>query len=321
MRNILVTGGVGFIGTNFCLLAASKGHKITILDNLSRKGVEKNLPIIKKLKAVTFKKFDLRKPIPTSVGKFDAIVHLASSCSTPKSLEYPMDDFLDNALSTLNVLEYARLNGKIPVIYGSTCKVYTTEINKLKTKKFNEFSPTEAKGIYSRAPYGCSKYTGDIYCQEYFTTYGVPTVINRMSAVFGKYQRGSPESGFLYWFIKAKKFGLPIEIYGNGNQVRDMVWGEDIAELFMEQLENINKHKGQIYNIGGGFKNAISLNQAVKYLNNKGGKPLEIKKLPTRPADLEVYISDLTKITKNSNWIPKTSVYDGIDMLMDEKDL
>jgi len=330
---ILVTGGAGFIGTNFSLLAVKTGLKVLALDNLSRKGVEKNLEILKKDRRIGFKKIDIRNPLPTSLGKFDAILHLASSCSTAISLKNPSKDFLDNALGTVNVLEFARKNGKIPVIYASTCKVYTTELNTwpIKEEKMRysfinkagvaENGPVEAYGKYLRAPYGCSKYTGDIYCQEYHSTYHLPVVINRMSAVFGKYQRGSSESGFIYWFIKAKKYNLKITVFGNGKQARDALWGDDLAQLFLIQLKNINKHNGQIYNLGGGFKNSISILELIEYLDKKGGKPLSVTFEPERQADLKVYVTDIRKISKSSNWRPKTSIFNGIDRLWKEKDL
>lgn len=320
MKKILVTGGAGFIGTNFCIAASKLNYKITAIDNLSRKGVEKNLPIIKSLKNVKYKYLDIRHPLPKSLGKFDYIVHLASSCSTPKSLDNPVEDFLDNSLGTLNVLEYSRINGKTPILFASTCKVYTTELNYLNLKKVDEDGPIDPKYLYSRAPYGVSKRVGELYIQEYFKTYGVPSVINRMSAVFGKYQRGSPESGFLSWFIDAKLHNLPVTIFGDGNQSRDMVWGEDVAKLFIEQIKNFKKHNGKIYNIGGGPKNEISLIQLVNYLN-KNGKQLKIIFRKERKADLKRYVTNLDKITKNSKWKPTTNVYKGIDILMSEKDL
>lgn len=328
---VLVTGGAGFIGTNFSLLAVKTGLKVLALDNLSRKGVEKNLEILKKDRRVGFKKFDIRNLLPASLGKFDAILHLASSCSTAISLKNPDRDFLDNALGTLNVLEFARKNGKIPIIYASTCKVYTTELNTwpIKEEKMrysfvkktgvDENGPVDGYGKYSRTPYGCSKYTGDLYCQEYFSTYHVPVIINRMSAVFGKYQRGSPESGFIYWFIKAKKHNLQTTVFGNGKQVRDALWGDDLAQLFLIQLKSINKHKGQIYNIGGGFNNSISILELIEYLNKKGGKPLSVRFEPERQADFKAYVTDIRKISKSSNWKPKTSIFKGIDQLWQEK--
>lgn len=328
---ILVTGGAGFIGTNFSLLAESKGHSVTVLDNFSRKGVEENAKILKEKSQIKIEKLDIRNPLPAKLGKYNAIVHLAASCSTPVSFEDPYSDFLDNALGTLNVLEFARKKGKIPVIYASTCKVYTSEINTWpiselkkrysfkKIKGVDENAPLLSKGVYSRSPYGNSKYTGDLYCLEYFISFGVPTVVNRMSTIFGKYQQGSVESGWIYWFIKAKKQNLPVTIFGNGKQVRDALWGEDVVRLFLDQIKNIKKHQGQIYNVGGGPENSISILELVNYLNKKQGKPLKPSFAEVRPGDFKVYISDISKITKNSRWKPKVPVYEGIDTLWEKK--
>ena len=330
---LLVTGGAGFIGTNFTLLAERLGHSVLVIDNLSRKGSEENLKILKTKKRVRFKKLDIRKTLPLGLGNFDAIVHLAATCSTPLSFEDPYSDFLDNALGTVNVLEFARKKGRIPVIYSSTCKVYTEEINKIpitetKTRyKFKNFSgiteegPVESQGAYMRTPYGTSKLTGELYCLEYFKSFAVPTVLNRLSTVFGKYQKGSVESGWIYWFIKAKKYNLPVVIFGTGKQVRDTVWGKDVTKLFLEQIKNIKRHAGQVYNVGGGPENSISILELVDYLNKKGGRSLKVKFAPARPGDFKVYISDLTKIKKSTIWRPEISVYRGIDILWKEKSL
>ena len=329
---ILVTGGAGFIGTNLCLLAKAEKYSVTVIDNFSREGVDENAKLLK-ARGIIIKKFDIRNPLPARLGTFNAIIHLAATSSTPKSFEDPYGDFLDNALGTLNVLEFARKKGKVPLIYTSTCKVYTNEINtwpitktktryKFKTRKaIDENAPTEANRVHTRTPYGSSKYTGDIYCQEYFVSFGVPTVVNRLSTVFGKYQKGSVESGWIYWFIKAKKHNLPVTIFGNGKQVRDAVWGEDVARLFLEQIKNIKKHQGQVYNVGGGPQNSISILELVDYLDKKGGKPLKVKLAKARPGDFKVYISDISRVLNNSAWKPKVSVFEGIDILWNEKRL
>lgn len=320
---VLVTGGAGFIGTNFCLYAKSKGLQVLALDNLSKRESRKNLKILKG-EGIAFKKADIKQPLQQEFGKINAIVHLASHCSTPRSIEIPYEDFLDNALGTLNILEFAREHGKIPLIYASTIKVYPDSLNNLPIKELEtryEFADREGvaedfpieKG--SHAPYGCSKYVGDLYCQEYFLTYQVPTVINRMSTIFGPYQYGTEEAGWIYHFVKSKKKNTPVTIYGTGKQVRDALWVEDLCKLLLKQIESIDKVKGQVYNVGGGKENSLSLLELVDYLNKMGEAPMKVRVSKTRPSDLKVFISDLSKLKKDLNWSPTTSVWKGIDIL------
>ena len=294
---ILVTGGAGFIGTNLCLAARKKGIKVLGIDNLSKRSSTKNLPLLTKA-GVRFIRADLRKPLQ-SLGNVDTIIHLAAHCSTPRSFRKPVSDFLDNALGTLNVLEYARKRGKIPVIYASTIKVYSDTVNRLpikatrtrytllKEKTIDERFPIEPG---SHSPYGCSKYAGDLYCQEYWQSFGVPTVVNRLSTVFGPHQHGSEEAGWIFHFVNSKKQSQPVTVFGTGKQVRDALWVDDLTGLLLKQIDKIEKVKGNVYNVGGGNKNSLSLLELIDRLNRKGGKPLAVKFDKTRRSDLKVFI-------------------------------
>jgi CDP-paratose 2-epimerase len=323
---ILVTGAAGFIGTNFCLSAKKKGLSLTVLDNLSNPNSRKNLPLLKQA-GVKLLEFDLRNPLPHSLRNIDLVIHLAAHCSTPRSFNDPRRDFLDNALGTFNVLEFARHSGSIPVIYASTIKVYPDSLNRLPIKEtktrfrfadrqaIDETYPIEPG---SHAPYGASKYVGDLYCQEYWRSFGVPSVINRLSTVFGPHQHGTEEAGWISHFISAKKKRHPVTVYGTGKQVRDALWVEDLTELFMKQIKHIEKLAGRIYNIGGGKENALSILELVEYLNQKGGKPMKVKFAKERPSDLKVFICDGRKIRRDVGWSPKTSAWQGIDRLYEQ---
>jgi len=326
-KRILIAGGAGFIGTNIAKLALEKNYQVIIFDNFFRKGVEDNAAYLKTLGAKIIKG-DVRQPKELkTLPKIDAIINLAANSGVPLSIKKPLFDFKVNALGALNVLELARQRGKIPVIFASTNKVYSDAVNELTTKEektryvwqnknlkgIKEDFPMDGCGKNPHSPYGCSKAAADLYHQEYFHIYQVPTIINRMSCIYGFFQKGAEEQGWLYWFIKAKIKNHVLNIYGNGKQVRDVLFGSDLAKLYLEQLENIKKHQGQVYNIGGGMNNSVSLIEIIDYLNKKGGQKLKLKFLDWRPADHKIYISDITKITNQSSWQPTTSVWQGID--------
>jgi len=324
--NILVTGGAGFIGTNLCLAARTEGLKLTAIDNLSNRSSKKNLPLLKRA-GEKLSLFDIRNPLPRSLKGIDGVIHLAAHCSTPRSFTDPTRDFLDNALGTFNVLEFARRQGRIPVIYASTIKVYPDSLNRLPIKETKtRFRFTDRDAIDetfpiepgSHAPYGTSKYAGDLYCQEYWQSFAVPTVINRLSTVFGPHQHGSEEAGWISHFVSAKMRNQPVTVFGTGKQVRDALWVEDLVELLLIQINHLEVAKGKIYNVGGGKENSLSILELVKYLNQKGGTPMKVKFAKERPSDLKVFISDGSKIRKDLGWSTKTSVWKGIDVLYNE---
>ena len=340
---ILVTGGAGFIGYTTCNYLLNKGYEVIAFDNLSRKGVEHNLEFLINKENFTFIKGDVTNTEDVNLlkqYKIDGIIHLAANPAVPTSLEYPLYDFNINALGTVNMLEYARQNGKIPFILASTNKVYSDVIDSLpiieKQTRYewgndiemsdisipdsiNELFPLDGK---SHSPYGCSKLTADIYAREYYHTYGVPTVVNRMSCIYGPHQMGKEEQGWVAWFCIAKIMGLPITIFGDGKQVRDCLYGEDLAELYELQLRNIETFKGNVYNVGGGLQNTTSLLEFINIIDKNFSKigseeykKLEYKFEDWRQADQKIYISDISKISKY--WQPKTNLLTGITKIID----
>ncbi len=330
-KTILVFGGAGFIGTNICTLALNKGYKVIAFDSLIRTGVETN---ILEHENYTLIRGDVRNEedflrIPTD--DLFGIINLAANPGVPWSVTNPIYDFNANAKGALNILEFSRKNGKIPVIQASTNKVYSEEINEIKLeerktryvvsdkkyyKGIPENFPVDGIGKFGHSPYGCSKLSADMYCQEYYHIFGVPTVLNRMSCIYGKYQHGVADQGWVTWFIIAKILEQPLEIFGDGKQVRDALYGEDLAELYIHELENIELHKGKVYNIGGGPKNTTSLLELIDLLDNtkiNGGPtyaPLQLTFKDWRPCDHKVYISDIDKISPY--WKPKTPFATGI---------
>lgn len=340
---VLVTGGVGFIGTNVCLSFKDSGLNPTALDNFSKKGSKKNANILKKA-GVRVIEYDVVKRLSKGFAKFDAIIHLAAIGSTPYSIEHPYEDFVNSALGTVNILEFVR-KVKIPVIYSSTCKVYSSELNlvptiekknryiwsfaKTKLAKLrpavvagvskygvNENFPMDSAGSHPHAPYGVSHATGDLYCQEYFHIYGVPTVVNRMSTIYGPLQAGTETQGWVDWVVTSKLQGKPLDLVTNGKTVRDILWVDDLVNLFLLELKKINKVKGNIFNVGGGPKNTLSIREATEYLDKTGGKKMKFVFGKSRPADQKIYISDIRKVKKTLSWEPSINPSKGINKLL-----
>lgn len=342
---ILITGGAGFIGTNIAQLARKRNYRVVILDSFIRKGVEENARWLERI-GCSIVRGDVRneQDFARISATPDAIIHLAANPGIPWSIAWPLYDFTTNALGTLHVLEYSRRNGRIPVVLASTNKVYTDELNTIPvTEKptryewsfrttngkslaprlrdgisklgVNESFPTDAAGDHPHSPYGVSKLAADLYCQEYFHMYGVPTVVNRMSCIYGVFQKGVEDQGWMDWFIRAKLQKLPLSIYGDGKQVRDALFGSDLAELYLREIEQIDRAKGQVMNVGGGSEHTTSLLEVVSYLDSKLDPPLKLEFKDWRPADQRVYISDHSKVTNLLSWKPVIGVREGLDIM------
>ncbi len=358
-ETILITGGAGFIGTNTCLEALSQGFKVIAFDNLIRPGVESN---ILEHEDYTFINGDTRKLKDLKEvfkeHQIDAVIHLSANPGIPWSIKDPLYDFKQNAEATVNILEMSRLNGKIPVVYASTNKVYPDSLNQIEMTELrtrwtfgkkrwlmdeekldksqrptvklkmnskyihgiNEHYPVDSQGEFPHSPYGVSKLTGDLYCQEYWHAFGVPTSINRQSCIYGEYQHGVEDQGWVAWFMIAKILGKKLTIYGDGKQVRDSLFGRDLAKLYLIELNMLwDKEKrdeiaGKVYNVGGGERNLISLLEAIELLDHIGGDKypkLEYSFKDWRYADQKVYYSDIKKISKY--WKPTTSVIEGFN--------
>lgn len=327
---IAIFGGAGFIGTNIALEAEDRGWDTVLFDNLVRKDSEQNLYKAKG----EYIRGDIRLPhdferLPKDI---DAIINLAANPGIPWSIQWPTYDFSVNAGGALNVLEYARHHGKIPVIFASTNKIYSDEVNTLPLheeetrfvwddksyKGIPETFPMDGRGTYPHSPYGVSKCSADLYHQEYFHVYGVPTVINRMSCIYGYYQKGVEDQGWIYHFVKTIAAGDgKLNIYGNGKQVRDMLFGTDVAKLYLDQLEGIDTYKGLVFNVGGGIDNTISLLESIALIEARTQKKAILTFHPERVADQRIYVSDISKVMETTHWKPTITPYEGIQKLID----
>ncbi|MBI5842589.1 MAG: GDP-mannose 4,6-dehydratase [Chloroflexi bacterium] len=330
-RNYLITGGAGFIGSNYVARLLSRGReaKVTIYDNLSRAGAPRNLEWLKQ----TFdeKSFDVivgdvreADKIAEAARRSDVIVHLAGQVAVTTSVTNPRDDFESNAIGTFNTLEAARLSGRNPTfIYASTNKVYggmeDAEVVEDATRwhyKDLTFGAPETQPLDFHSPYGCSKGTGDQYVRDYFRIYGLPTVVFRQSCIYGPRQFGIEDQGWLAWMIIAAVTGRQITIYGDGKQVRDVLHVDDLMNAYDAAIANIDRAKGQVYNMGGGAGNVLAVwAEFGPMLEKLLGKPIPVARSDWRPGDQRVFYADYRKAERELGWKPKISLEEGVEML------
>ncbi len=326
---VIITGGAGFIGINVALRHLNFGDEIVLIDNLSRKGTRINLKLVEKNSKVKFYKTDIRNF--SDINKIfklhkDAsiIYHLAAQVAVTTSVFYPRQDFEINVLGTLNILESMRINKcKGLLIYASTNKVYggmENAVVKLKKNRYQYIDYT--KGIDENfnldfhSPYGCSKGAADQYVRDYHRIYGLNTTVFRQSCIYGQNQFGVEDQGWVAYFIIAAVLDLPITIYGDGKQVRDILWVEDLIDAYLLAYKNIKVINGQIFNIGGGPKNQMSLLELISILEKKINKKIKLKFSTWRPGDQKIFVSNNNKLEEKLTWRPKVCANYGIDLLI-----
>lgn len=325
---ILITGGAGFIGINTAAHHIKNGEEVTIFDDLSRECVNKNLSWLKHCVGdFTFIKGDvtdfdsLNKVIRNS--RYDVIYHMAAQVAVTTSVKNPKSDFLINALGSFNLLESIRLTRQDPiVIYTSTNKVYgAMEYERIVLKDNSYKYLDQDNGIDENylldfhSPYGCSKGAADQYFRDYYRIYGIRTVVARQSCIYGYRQFGVEDQGWVAWFIIATLLNKRITIYGDGFQVRDILFIDDLVGFYQKVIQEIDIAKGNIYNVGGGKSNAISIINFIKLLEEKCGCDIPFHKDKMRIGDQLVYISDISKAKRDLSWMPRVKYRDGIEKL------
>lgn len=330
-RNYLITGGAGFIGSNYVARLLQRGDGVIIYDNLSRAGAVRNLDWLKSTygeNSFRLIQADVRDAhsIQEAASEADVIVHLAGQVAVTTSVVDPRNDFEINALGTFNVLEAARLSGRDPiVIYASTNKVYggmeevkVTELASRYAYVDFPYGIPETFGLDFHSPYGCSKGCGDQYTRDYSRIYGLRTVVMRQSCIYGIRQFGIEDQGWVAWFVIAAVKRLPITIYGDGKQVRDVLFVEDLCDVYDLAVERIDLAAGQVFNIGGGAEFTISVWQEFGLLLEKLlGEKIPVKTGDWRPGDQRVYVSDIRKAQEILGWKPKVGVEEGIQRLFE----
>jgi CDP-paratose 2-epimerase len=329
-RNYLLTGGAGFIGSNYARRLMQRNEQVTLFDNLSRAGAQRNVDWLKsQFGADAFRLIvgDVRNAsqIAEAAQEADVIVHLAGQVAVTTSVTNPRDDFEANALGTFNTLEAARLSGRNPIfIYASTNKVYggmedvkvVEEPTRWRYADLEHGCP-ETQPIDFHSPYGCSKGAGDQYVRDYARIYGLRSVVFRQSCIYGPRQFGIEDQGWLAWMIIAAVTGRKITIFGDGKQVRDVLHVEDLLNAYDAAIEKIDIAKGQIYNMGGGAQNVMAVwAEFGPILERLLGHKIEVTHADWRPGDQRVFYADTRKAKRELGWEPKISLEEGIEMLV-----
>jgi len=329
---ILVIGGAGFIGSNLAHSLLADGHRVTVFDNLSRPGVERNLDWLRRNAGdqLHFIRGDIRDAaaISTAVRDVAAVYHLAAQTAVTTSLHDPQDDFSVNAQGTLNVLEAVRRTGRrVPVIFSSTNKVYGSLGDVAIAEDDGRYLPADAQlrahGIGEGrpldfcTPYGCSKGVADQYVLDYAASFALPTAVLRMSCIYGPRQFGTEDQGWVAHFLIAALKGQPLTIYGDGKQVRDILFVDDAVAAYRAVLANIDTITGRAFNLGGGPGNDVSVNQVLAEIERLTGRGLDIARGPWRQGDQYYFVADTRRLQTELGWQPRTDWRSGIARLMD----
>lgn len=327
---ILVTGGAGFIGTNLARRYLAENQPVHIFDNLSRSGVEQNIAELQRdyPGRLLFTQADVRNrsAIDKAVSGARAIYHLAGQVAVTTSLEDPLADLETNLLGTLHLLEAIRNSTDQPsLLFTSTNKVYgrlaAITLDELPTRHepfdmwLAHAGADEDQPLEFLSPYGCSKGSADQYVLDYARSFGLQAVVFRMSCIYGPYQLGTEDQGWVAHFLRQALKGEPVTIYGDGKQVRDLLFVEDLIDAMRLVQSNMSLAAGQAFNIGGGAKNSSSLIELLEQLEELTGSPVSIERGPERLADQRWYVADTSKIDNLLGWSPKIGIGDGLRAL------
>ena len=332
---LLINGGCGFLGSNLASYAIEHGYDVTVFDNMSRLGSDRNREWLRTLGKFNFIHGDTRnKNDVENVIKeeqFDAIFHLAGQVTMTKSIADPYKDFEVNAMGAVNVLDAIRkFSPHTGIIFSSTNKVYgdlenytyeempTRYVCKEYPNGFDESVPLDF-----RSPYGCSKGCADQYMLDFARIYGIKSIVFRHSSMYGSRQFATYDQGWVGWFV-AKAIEKyqdpncePFTISGNGKQVRDLLQAQDMINLYFTALNHIDEIYGQAYNIGGTMAQSLSLLELFAMLEKILGIKMEYTVLPPRQSDQKVFVADITKIKNKIGWEPKVTAFEGVSKMVD----
>ena len=332
----LITGGCGFIGSNLADALLGNGTDVVILDNLSRLGSSRNLDWLRSRYGTEwrFAEADIRDSEGLSslikVAKPDAIAHLAGQVAMTTSIQNPLMDFEVNALGTLNILEAVRLYSPTTIVlYSSTNKVYGSldylNYEETETRYILPDYPDgldESLPLDGHSPYGCSKLAADQYVRDWHRMYDIPTIVFRHSSMYGGRQFATYNQGWIGWFCQKAietREGLleePFTISGTGKQVRDILHVDDVIALYIKSIENIDEAKGNIFNIGGGIENSLSLMELFSFLEEYLGISMSYRKLSWRKGDQRVFVAHIEKARRLLGWWPKVNRVTGIGEML-----
>jgi CDP-paratose 2-epimerase len=326
----LITGGAGFVGTNLADALASDGGRVVVLDNLSRDGVERNADFLSDRHGpkVDLEVADVRDrdALARTVRGAGRVFHLAGQVAVTTSLDRPMDDASTNIQGTLNLLEEVRAQPKPPpVVFTSTNKVYGTLDDVALVERDGRYDPADrdlrARGIGEWrplqfcTPYGCSKGAADQYVLDYAHSYGVPAVVFRMSCIYGTHQMGNEDQGWVAHFLIRALEEKPITVYGDGRQVRDILYVDDLVDALRRAGERSDELAGRAFNIGGGPANRISLLDLIELIAELRDEPPAVEFGPWRQGDQRYYVSDTAAYAAATGWRASVDPAEGVRRL------
>jgi CDP-paratose 2-epimerase len=334
--NVIVTGGAGFIGSNVAAAFLRDGHRVTILDSLQRPGSERNLAWLEALPQASelhFVRGDVRDAelVCSVIGASDVhlVFHFAAQTAVTTSLIAPREDLDINVVGTHNVLEAVRKSRALvppTLVFTSTNKVYGAlthrRVAETETRyrfvdaELDRCGVSEREALDFHSPYGCSKGAADQYVHDYARIYGLRTVVFRMSCIYGPRQFGNEDQGWVAHFMLAVAGQRPLTIYGDGKQVRDLLYVDDLVRAFKQAALHIETTAGNVYNVGGGPANSISIWAELRArLECLAGRRLEAAMHDWRPGDQPVYVSDTRRAQRDFNWQPQVHLDDGLRRL------
>jgi CDP-paratose 2-epimerase len=323
---VLIVGGAGFIGVNAAESYLREGAKVTILDNFAREGSRLNVArLTDNWRDVEVVAADIRTDralLCEHAARAELILHVAAQVAVTTSVLDPRTDFEINALGTLNVLEAAReSNCGQTLIYASTNKVYGGLEHLAVTERNGRYEFAHGGGVSEdtqldfHSPYGCSKGAAEQYVRDYARIYGLRTVVFRQSCIYGPHQFGVEDQGWVAWFSIRASLGKSITIYGDGRQLRDVLYVSDLIDAYRLAHERIAQVSGQIYNMGGGPRNMLSLLELISLLEQRYNRKLDVSFSDWRPGDQRVFVAAVDKAERELGWVPKVGVTQGVEKL------
>jgi CDP-paratose 2-epimerase len=329
-KPVLITGGAGFIGANLAHRILSEGRPVLIFDNLSRVGVELNLHWLREkfrdLAQVEVADVRNASAIRKAVRQASQVFHLAAQVAVTTSITEPRHDFDVNIRGTLNLLEAIRaMDDPPPLVFTSTNKVYGALNGLNLVKRGRRYEPEDgqalARGVSKdwpldfHSPYGCSKGAADQYVVDYTRTYGLPAVVFRMSCIYGPRQFGTEDQGWVAHFLIRALRSQALTLYGDGCQVRDLLFVKDLVDALLLAEKNIGKLVGESFNVGGGPDNAVSLLELIDLIGELSGDKPKVDFDEWRPGDQRYYVSNTEKIQRAVGWRPRIGVHEGVGRL------
>jgi CDP-paratose 2-epimerase len=327
---VLITGGAGFIGSNLAHRLLGAGRRVRIFDNISRPGVEQNLQWLRELHSERLEIVagDVRDAcaVARAVAGVGQVFHLAAQVAVTTSLVRPQEDFSTNAQGTLNVLEAIRSRpAPPPIVMTSTNKVYGALADLALVTQGQRYVPLDA-GVRARgvaesrpldfhSPYGCSKGCADQYVLDYARSYGLTTTVFRMSCIYGPRQFGTEDQGWVAHFMLRALRNEPITIYGDGMQVRDILFVDDLVDAFLLAEQHGARLAGRAFNMGGGPTHAISLLDLLDLIESLRGERPELEFDEWRTGDQRYYVSDTRAFERATGWQRRVAAEEGMARL------